>query len=138
MDVLTKAQRSRCMSAIRDKDTKPELVVRSLVHSLGYRFRLHRRDLPGRPDLTFVTRGKVIFVHGCFWHRHTCRKGRSVPATRVAFWEAKLGGNKRRDAEMRRRLRRLGWKALVVWECQALPARRKWLARRIARFLDNG
>ncbi|HUS47978.1 MAG TPA: very short patch repair endonuclease [Phycisphaerae bacterium] len=138
MDVLTSAQRSRCMSAIRNKDTKPELIVRRLVHSLGYRYRLHRKDLPGRPDLTFPARRKVIFVHGCFWHRHRCRKGRSLPATRVGFWQAKLDSNKHRDADTRQKLRRVGWQVLVVWECQTAAEKLERLAKRISQFLEGG
>lgn len=119
MDVFTKAKRSQIMQAVRGKDTRPELIVRRLVHALGYRFRLHVRMLPGCPDLVFTGRKKVIFVHGCFWHRHTCRKGRSFPSTRLAFWRKKFDDNKRRNALALRALRRLGWSALVIWECEA-------------------
>ncbi|MEK6798532.1 MAG: DNA mismatch endonuclease Vsr [Planctomycetota bacterium] len=118
------------MRGIRGKDTSPEMFVRRLVHSLGYRFRLHRRDLPGTPDLVFPSRRKVIFVHGCFWHRHSCPRGRSTPATRRQFWNRKLDGNRRRDAASRRRLRTLRWRVLVLWECQLA---KKNLARTVAR-----
>lgn len=134
-DVLTPEQRSYCMSRIRGKDTKPELIVRKLVHALGYRFRLHVNDLPGRPDLVFRNRHKVIFVHGCFWHRHNCRYGRVQPKTRAAFWRKKLAGNKKRDARNRRDLRQQGWTVLVVWECQT--RRLEWLAERLERFLSD-
>lgn len=137
MDVLTPEQRRRCMAAVRSKHTKPELLVRRLVHSLGYRYRLHRRDLPGCPDLAFPRRRKVIFVHGCFWHRHSCHKGRSLPATRRRFWEHKLADNKKRDGKIRRRLNSLGWRRLVIWECQTVPSRHQWLAERILRFLES-
>ena len=137
VDVLTKEQRRLCMSRIRSKDTEPELVVRRISHALGYRYRLHRRDLPGCPDLVFPGRQKIVFVHGCFWHRHNCRKGRSIPSTRREFWKAKLEGNKVRDARNRRVLRRLGWKVLVAWECQTKPAKLDKLADRIVKFLEG-
>ncbi len=134
-DVLTAEQRSRCMAAIRGKDTKPELTVRTLVHSLGYRYRLHRSDLPGKPDLVFVRKRKVIFVHGCFWHRHNCKLGRPIPATRREFWVDKLEGNKQRDTRNRQKLRNEGWQVLVVWECQIQRHDVKWLAERLDAFL---
>ena len=117
-DVLTKAQRSFCMSRIRSKHTKPELLVRHLVYSLGYRYRLHDRTLPGSPDLVFSSLHKLIFVHGCFWHRHRCKQGKTIPSTRRDFWMAKLFGNKCRDQATMRKLRKAGWQVLVVWECQ--------------------
>lgn len=117
-DVLTPEQRRYCMSRIRGKDTKPEMVVRRLVHALGYRFRLHVRSLPGIPDLTFPSRRKVIFVHGCFWHRHNCRYGEVMPSTRREFWEKKLDGNRKRDKRNQRELRKQDWGILIVWECQ--------------------
>jgi DNA mismatch endonuclease (patch repair protein) len=117
-DVHTPEQRSRNMASIRGKDTKPEKIVRSLLHKLGYRYRLHRRDLPGRPDLVFSSRRKVIFVHGCFWHMHDCRWGRVTPATNTDFWQNKRRGNCDRDVKALEALTAVGWKALVVWECQ--------------------
>lgn len=105
------------MSRIRGKDTKPELLARSLVHRMGFRFRLHRADLPGKPDLAFVSRRKVIFVHGCFWHGHTCRRGQR-PTSNTKFWGAKLAKNKAWDNGAVRRLRRDDWGVLVLWECQ--------------------
>lgn len=136
-DVLTQQQRQYCMSRIRGKDTAPEKEVRRVVHGLGYRFRLHSKSLPGRPDLVFAGRRKVIFVHGCFWHRHDCRLGQPVPATRRAFWQAKLLGNKVRDRRVQRQLRRMGWSVLVVWECQTKPNRRTWLVEKLMRFLQE-
>ena len=133
VDVLTPEQRQYCMSRIRGKDTKPEMIVRKLVHALGYRYRLHRHDLPGCPDLVFPGRRKVILVHGCFWHRHRCRYGQVMPATRRRFWREKLESNRARDALNRRRLRRLGWQVLVVWECQTRNS--AGLLDRIVRFL---
>lgn len=117
-DVLTPAQRRLNMSRIRGANTKPEMLVRRLVHASGYRYRLHARDLPGRPDLVFRSRRKIIFVHGCFWHGHHCRFGRVRPRTNADFWSAKLAGNMQRDRRVRSELRRAGWKILVVWECQ--------------------
>ena len=118
MDTLTPDQRSERMSRVRNKDSKPELIVRRLVHSLGYRYRLHDRQLPGQPDLVFAGRHKVVFVHGCFWHRHSgcalCR----LPKSQLDFWQTKLEGNRIRDIENQRKLRELGWDFLVIWECE--------------------
>jgi len=118
VDTFTSEERSRIMARVRSKDTSPELIVRKLAHSLGYRFRLHRADLPGKPDLVFPSRHKVIFVHGCFWHQHSCPRGRRVPASNEAYWRKKLEGNVTRDKVHRRELRKLGWSVLVIWECQ--------------------
>ena len=136
-DQFTARKRSVLMQAIRGKDTRPEYAVRSLMHRLGYRYRLHVRKLPGCPDLVFPSRRKVIFVHGCFWHRHHCRKGRSTPKTRARFWKEKLESNKDRDAKHRRKLRRLGWSVLTVWECQTATKKTERLSERIRRFLDS-
>lgn len=134
-DVFTHQERAEIMRAIRGKDTKPEHTVRRLLHRLGYGFRLHVRELPGCPDLVFPARHKVIFVNGCFWHRHSCRKGRSMPRTRVEFWKCKLQGNQRRDQATHRALNRQGWGVLHVWECQMREPQR--VAARIKRFLDR-
>jgi DNA mismatch endonuclease (patch repair protein) len=133
-DPLTPAQRSERMSRIRSANTKPEIIVRKLVHGMGYRYRLHARDLPGHPDLVFRSRKKVIFVHGCFWHQHGCRQYRQ-PRTKQSFWEPKLAKNKERDAKVQRDLRRLGWRVLVIWECQL--KKEAPLRSRIKRFLDG-
>ncbi len=110
--------RRAVMRANRGKDTKPEIAVRRLLHAMGYRFRLHRRDLPGTPDIVFPSRHKVIQVHGCFWHQHEgCRRA-TLPATRRDFWLPKLARNKERDKESETRLRALGWEVETVWECQ--------------------
>ena len=127
---------SRRMRRIRATHTKPELVVRRLVHGMGYRYRLHRRDLPGRPDLVFASRRKVIFVHGCFWHRHDCRAGHVDPRVNQSYWRPKLERNQRRDADNLSRLRAEGWHAMVIWECET--ADRHTLAGRISAFLDDG
>jgi DNA mismatch endonuclease (patch repair protein) len=134
MDTLSSPQRSARMALVHAKNTKPELFVRRLTHGLGYRYRLHRRNLPGTPDLVFPGRGKVIFVHGCFWHRHEgCALAR-LPKSRSEFWVPKLEGNAVRDAHNIRLLRRLGWGVMTIWECQLRDTAR--LARRIRRFLD--
>lgn len=112
--------RSALMSRVKAKDTKPELRVRRSAHGLGYRYRLHRRDLPGSPDLVFPGRRKALFVHGCFWHRHQgCRKT-TMPKTRAKFWQRKFDDNVRRDERVIAALRELGWDVLVVWECETL------------------
>lgn len=118
MDTITKEERSEIMGRVHSKDTRPEMVVRRLVHSLGYRYRLHRKDLPGTPDMAFPGRRKVIFIHGCFWHRHEgCALAR-MPKSRVSFWESKLEGNKARDQRNAQLLRDAGWDVFTVWECQ--------------------
>ncbi len=116
-DVHSRQQRSFNMSRIRGKDTKPEMIVRSLVHQMGFRFRLHRKDLPGKPDLVLPRLRKVIQVHGCFWHMHRCRYGNVVPKTNSEFWQAKRQGNVDRDRRNQRLLKRQGWDQLVIWEC---------------------
>lgn len=125
--------RSENMRRIRSKDTKPEMIVRSMVHKLGFRFRLHRRDLPGCPDLVFPSRRKVIFVHGCFWHGHTCPEVARTPKTNTEYWVQKIRGNIERDNRNQEKLKALGWRILVVWECETKIETK--LARRICRFL---
>ncbi len=123
------------MAAIRSKNTKPEMIVRRITHKLGYRYVLHKRKLPGHPDLVFPSRLKVIFVHGCFWHMHRCRYGRVTPASNAAFWTAKRSVNIARDARNLRTLRRLGWRVLVVWECETRKPEK--IAERIQKFLTT-
>ncbi|QQQ01896.1 very short patch repair endonuclease [Lysobacter enzymogenes] len=117
MDRLTPERRSWLMSRIRGSNTKPEIAVRSLLHRLGYRFRLHRRDLPGTPDIALPGRSTVVFVHGCFWHGHACKRSK-MPKTRQDYWVEKIEGNRRRDARKRRALKAFGWQVVVVWECE--------------------
>lgn len=117
-DTLTISARSALMSRIRGRDTKPEIVVRSLLHRMGFRFRICRRDLPGSPDIVLPRHAAVVFVHGCFWHRHARCKGATSPKSRVDFWQDKFAKNVERDKRNRRDLRRLGWKVVVVWECE--------------------
>lgn len=137
MDVLTKQQRKRCMSAVRNKNTKPEMIVRRLVHSLGYRYSLHARSLPGKPDLVLTSKRKVIFINGCFWHRHSCKKGKSIPSIREDFWREKLTNNKIRDKKNQHLLKNLGWRSLIIWECQTQSAKIDRLRRRIVDFLES-
>ena len=117
-DVHTREQRSRNMAAIRSRNTKPEVRVRRVLHAMGFRFRLHRKDLPGRPDIVLPKFRTAIFVHGCFWHCHRCKYGSVVPATRAEFWAAKRGGNVARDRRHAAALRRLGWRVVLLWECE--------------------
>ena len=127
--------RSRIMRAVKDRDTTPEMIVRCLVYSMGYRYRLYRKDLPGKPDLTFQSRRKVIFVHGCFWHGHDCKRGARVPKTNREYWETKISSNRKRDSQHDQDLRRLGWRILVVWECQIQE--QTALIERVRRFLEE-
>src|SRR5262249_16663819 len=118
LDRISNERRSEIMSRIRGKDTSPELTVRSLLHKLGYRYRLHSRKLPGCPDLVFSSRKKVIFVHGCFWHGHRgCRKGK-LPKSRLEYWEPKIKANRRRDSSNIRKLKAEGWDVFTVWQCK--------------------
>jgi DNA mismatch endonuclease, patch repair protein len=123
------------MRQVQSQNTKPELLVRSLAHRLGYRFRLYRRDLPGTPDLVFPARAKVVFVHGCFWHGHPCRRGARLPKTNTEYWQAKIARNKKRDQQHWRVLHQLGWSTLVLWECQLQDQRK--LAAKLSRFLEQ-
>ena len=106
------------MAAIKSKDTKPEIAVRKLLHSLGYRFRLHRKDLPGSPDIVLPKYKTVIFVHGCFWHRHEGCKYATNPKTRESFWNKKFEDNKKRDLEIKEKIKDIGWKSVIIWECE--------------------
>ena len=111
-------QRSRNMSAIKSKNTKPEIKVRKILHSMGYRFRLHSKDLPGSPDIVLPKYKTVIFVHGCFWHRHENCKYASNPKTRKEFWNKKFTENKKRDSEIQEKIKILDWRSVVIWECE--------------------
>lgn len=139
-DRLTAEQRRLNMSRVRSKDTSPELTVRRLLHSLGFRFRLHRRDLPGTPDIVLPRHRLAVFVHGCFWHGHDCPMFR-MPATRTEFWRTKIDVNRRRDAAARSRLLSIGWRTLCVWECAVRGSGRfpnNDLALEITAFLSGG
>jgi len=134
-DKLSAERRSANMRRIRSKDTNPELALRSLIHRLGYRFRLHRKDLPGKPDMVFPSRRKVIFVHGCFWHQHPgCREGR-VPGSRLEYWGPKLRRNQERDRASQAALTGQGWHCLTVWECELKDAAA--VRKTVKRFLGT-
>lgn len=136
-DTLSSSERSKRMSLVRNRDTKPELQVRRLVHGLGYRYRLHRAGLPGKPDLVFSSRRKVIFVHGCFWHRHpdpNCKLAR-LPKSRLEFWVPKLEGNRQRDLKNQGLLESSGWQVLIIWECELTD--KAQLEARIIDFLEG-
>jgi DNA mismatch endonuclease, patch repair protein len=136
VDRVSVSKRSAIMSRIRGKDTAPELAIRRLVYSEGYRYRLHVKKLPGQPDLVFPMTQKVIFVHGCFWHMHpNCPKGRP-PKSKLDYWVPKLEENRRRDLRNERELRKKGWRILVVWQCELKDIEK--LKRRILNFLDKG
>ena len=135
MDVLTPEQRHYNMSQIHSKDTKPELIVRKWLWSNGYRYRLHRKDLPGKPDIVFPKYKAVIFIHGCFWHKHNCKYG-STPKTNKNFWKIKLNSNVERDKRNIRKIKKLHWRVLVIWECEIM----KWnvkLETKIISFLHE-
>lgn len=136
VDVFSREQRSRIMARVGGKNTTPEKLVRSLLHRMGYRFRLHVSSLPGCPDIVLPKHRKVVFVNGCFWHGHTrCHKGRKRPASNSAFWERKITTTVRRDKDVRSRLRRLGWKVSTIWECELKnPAKVK---SKLRRFLTS-
>jgi len=125
--------RRRTMRAVKSRNTKPEMIVRYLIHKAGYRYRLHRSDLPGKPDIVFASRRKVIFVHGCFWHGHNCPRGARTPKTNQAYWIKKINGNKERDVKAQNALKALGWDVLLIWECQLND--RDGLLDRVADFL---
>ncbi len=129
------AARSRTMRAVKSVNTKPEILVRRLAHSLGYRFRLHRKELPGSPDLVFSGRRSVIFVHGCFWHGHDCRRGSRQPKDNADYWGAKITRNAARDARVLGQLEEAGWRSMVLWECELRD--RAQLEARIRNFLDG-
>ena len=134
-DVLTPEQRRRNMAAIKGKNTKPEMVVRRLVHRLGYRYRLHSKNLPGKPDLFFPGRRKIIDVYGCYWHMHDCPYGRVVPKTNAEFWQTKRLSNVTRDKRNMEELAKQGWRVLILWECEVKDTTK--LQERIRKFLDG-
>lgn len=117
-DTFTQSQRSEIMRQVAGKNTKPELVVRSLLHRQGFRFRLHRKDLPGKPDVVLPKWKAAVFVHGCFWHRHPRCKRASMPADNAEYWLAKFGRNIARDKASRKALEKMGWRVIIVWECE--------------------
>jgi DNA mismatch endonuclease (patch repair protein) len=136
-DVFDAEKRSAVMRAVKSSDTAPERTVRATVRALGFsrRYRLNGAHLPGKPDLVFTALGKVVFVHGCFWHGHACKRGARQPKDNAAYWRAKIERNRARDAASLRELRADGWRALVVWECETRDAGK--LSRRLSRFLSD-
>lgn len=134
-DKISPARRSANMRQIRSRDMKPEMAVRQMVHKMGYRYQLHRRDLPGKPDLVFVSRRAVIFVHGCFWHQHDCEDGHN-PKSNAGYWGAKLRRNVERDVACIAALQLSGWRILVIWECEARD--RVTLRDKLVSFLGPG
>lgn len=134
-DKVSAEQRSRIMARVKNKNTGPEIVVRKTLHRLGYRFRLHRRDLPGNPDIVLPRYHSVIFVHGCFWHGHPGCSRANRPQTNSEFWNTKLDKNLRRDQEVQMHLRSLGWQVLVIWQCELKD--REELEQQISNFLQS-
>jgi DNA mismatch endonuclease (patch repair protein) len=135
MDFLTPEKRSKLMANVRSKDTSTERAVRRIVHALGFRFRLHKKDLPGKPDLVFASKKKVIFVHGCFWHRHSGCKYASTPKTKIGFWTEKFERNTLRDRMVKKKLKKLGWTSLVIWQCELKKINA--LKSKIKKFLNE-
>lgn len=123
------------MQAVKSRDTAPEMMVRRLAHGMGYRFRLHRGDLPGNPDLVFPRLRKVLFVHGCFWHGHDCARGARVPVRNRAYWTKKIARTRERDDSAKASLRALGWRVMAIWECELKGSRT--LEARVRRFLEE-
>ena len=134
-DHVDPSKRSSIMAAVHAKDTAPEMAVRRIVHALGYRYRLHSAQLPGKPDLVFVSRRKIVFVHGCFWHRHSMCKYATIPKTRRDFWMEKFSRNAERDRKVRLELKHLGWKVLTVWQCELKKPEK--LTERLIEFLED-
>lgn len=135
MDSISSEKRSWVMAQVKGRDTKPEKAVRSLLHRMGYRFRLQRKDLPGKPDIVLPRYRAAIFVHGCYWHRHDCPNGRRLPKSRIDFWLSKLEGNRERDIKKQALLRGQGWNVLIVWECMLLDVNA--LQENIRAFLES-
>ena len=135
MNLAADDVRRRTMQAVKSRDTGPEMLVRRFVHNLGYRYRLHRADLPGKPDLTFPRLRKIIFVHGCFWHGHDCRRGARAPKENAEYWRQKIERNRERDRQHIAALQIMGWTILVAWECQLKD--RATFDDRIIRFLSD-
>ncbi|MDI3255969.1 MAG: very short patch repair endonuclease [Bacillota bacterium] len=127
--------RSRIMRAVKDKDTVPELIVRRMAHAMGYRFRLHRKDLPGKPDIVFPKFRKVIFVHGCFWHGHDCARGIRLPVENREYWRRKIKSNRERDSAIAHMLMEMGWEGMVLWECEIKDE--TGLRRQLSHFLHG-
>lgn len=137
-DVLSKEQRQRCMSRIKSKDSKPELMVRQFLFANGFRFRLHRKDLPGKPDIVLPKYKTVIFINGCFWHGHSDCKYASMPETNYEFWSSKISGNIERDRINTSKLKDLGWRVVEIWQCQLKPKTKEETLNTLINTLQNG
>jgi DNA mismatch endonuclease (patch repair protein) len=135
MDTISKEMRSAVMARIRSKNTKPELVVRSLLHQMGFRFRLHNKSLPGKPDIVLPRHYKIVLVHGCFWHDHSKCRLASAPKSNVGYWQPKIKGNKLRDRRNKRKLIKDGWRVLEIWECEI--RQKTGLAKRLKDFMRS-
>lgn len=133
-DIVSPQKRSLIMRSVRSKGTKPEMIVRKWLHARGYRFRLHKKNLPGKPDITMPKYKAVIFTHGCFWHRHSCKDGLRLPTSRQEYWIPKLNGNRDRDMRNVAELEKMGWRCLVLWECEIKD--RELMERRLKNFLS--
>jgi len=136
-DIFSKRKRSQIMSHISGKNTKPEILIRKLTHSLGYRFRLHKKELPGKPDLVFNKLRKTIFVNGCFWHGHSKCSRSKLPATNRKFWKVKIAGNKKKDKSNYIRLKKMNWDYLVIWQCEIKKSTTEKLSKKISAFLSG-
>lgn len=134
--IRTDPARSAVMRAVKSKDTAPEMVVRRLVHRLGFRFRLHREDLPGKPDLVFPSRRKILLVNGCFWHGHECSRGNRQPKKNADYWRSKIAQNVDRDVRNQTALSEIGWEVLTIWECEISKAKMDILGDKLKDFLD--
>jgi len=137
VDKFSKHKRSEIMSHIKSKNTKPEITVRKIIYSLGYRYRLHRKDLPGKPDLAFIKKKKVIFINGCFWHGHSGCKKSALPDTNYEFWNNKIKNNVNRDTLNYQRLKDMGWKYLVIWQCELKNDKPENIKSKIIHFLNE-
>jgi len=137
LDCFTAKMRSNIMRAVKGKNTKPELIVRRILDNLYFKYKVHIGTLPGCPDIVFAYRKKVLFVHGCFWHRHSCKRGRKMPVSRIDYWRTKLERNKKRDLMIRRKLRMIGWQYFIIWECQTSSKNISKLTKRITKFLRS-
>lgn len=135
MDHPPSEARSRIMRAVKSQDTAPEMIVRRMAHALGKRYRLHRNDLPGKPDLVFPRLRKIIFVHGCFWHGHECKRGDRKPKNNAEYWLRKIGRNKERDKEEQEALSAMGWDVLIIWECELKD--KDQLKTKLEKFLSS-
>ncbi len=134
-DRIAKEKRRALMARVRSKNTKPEMIVRKMLYSMGYRYRLHRKELPGTPDIVLNGKKKVIFVNGCFWHGHDCKAGRNIPVSRMDYWLPKLQANKKRDQRNISELKHLGWDILIIWECEVKES--SSLAYYLSQFMES-